>query len=145
VQDTSKTTFILLISLWNIHLNEEHNKGIESLPQTLIFYFIYLWKPVSWILDISNLDFLSHIMHSLKYIRPMTKCLKDIEISKSDFVAKPQFLWKRMLIKRRSKKVRIELGTISFPKSRMCPALNFSFVPSVLKKKTKQSLSRESP
>ena len=32
-------------------------KGIESLPQTLVFYSLFLWNPMSEILDISNYEF----------------------------------------------------------------------------------------
>ena len=40
--------------------------------------------------DISNLDYLSISINSLKYLRSTTLSYKDIEIKKSDFVAKTQ-------------------------------------------------------
>ena len=41
---------------------------------------------------ISNFDYLSKSIISLKYLRSTTLGYKDIEIKKSEFVAKTQFL-----------------------------------------------------
>jgi len=47
--------------------------------------------------DLSNLDFLSHRIPSLKYLRSTTLDFTDIGISKSEFVTKTQFLYKDYL------------------------------------------------
>ena len=67
-------------------------KGIEFLPQTQIFWSQYLaagwWKALIFQTQI----ILSISINSLKYHRSTKLGYKDIEIRKSEFVAKTQFL-----------------------------------------------------
>jgi len=63
-------------------------KGFESLQQTQICHPQYLSNLMVYILNISN----SSRMNSLKYQRSTTFGCKDIEIRKSEFVVKTQFL-----------------------------------------------------
>ena len=51
--------------------------------------------------DISNLAFLSLSINSLKYLRSTTLGYKDIEIRKSEFVAKTQLLYTHTLEQQR--------------------------------------------
>jgi len=67
-------------------------KGIEFLPQTKIFWFQYLYNLMVQTFDISNLIILSISINSLKNLRSTALGNKDIEIRKSEFVAKTQFL-----------------------------------------------------
>ena len=64
------------------------SQGIESLPQTLIFYSLYLWSQMTLTLDISNYSdvYWSKNM-SLKYQRFSPSGCKDIGITNLDFVA----------------------------------------------------------
>ena len=74
-------------------------KGIEFLPQTQIFLSQYLCKLMMQTFDISNLDYFIYnyniiilSINSLKNLRSTTLVYKDLEIRKSEFVAKTQFL-----------------------------------------------------
>ena len=62
-------------------------KGIESLPQTQIFSFLYLYNLMVKAFGISNLIILSSRIHSLKYLTSTTLGCKYIGIIKSEFVA----------------------------------------------------------
>jgi len=69
---------------------EKKYKGIEFLSQTQIFWSQYLCNLKVQTFDISNLDYLSISINSLKYLRSTTLGYKDMEIKKSEFVAKTQ-------------------------------------------------------
>ena len=78
---------------------EKKYKGIELLSQTQIFWSQYLCNLKVQTFDISNLDYFIYIsinysINSLKYLRSTTLGYKDIEIKKSEFVAKTQLIWK---------------------------------------------------
>ena len=59
-------------------------KGIEFMPQTQIFWSQYLCNLMVQTFDISNFDYL--------YLRSTTLGYKDIQIGKSEFVAKTKFI-----------------------------------------------------
>jgi len=68
-------------------------KGIDFLPHTPIFSFLYLWNLIVKTFDILNLDTSSNKIHSLEYQRYTTMRCKDKETNKLEFVAKGHFLY----------------------------------------------------
>ena len=71
----------------------KYPKEFESLPQTWILQSLYLVNLRTKTFDISNFAFWSRRIHILKYLRSTTLGWKDIEIRKSEFVAKIQLLY----------------------------------------------------